>query len=359
MDKILVVNSNWLGDALFSIPALRAIKYGGEKQVYLATMLPGRCKRILEHNPLIEEIIEFDENSSHKGLNAKIETIRYLRKSKFQKAIFLHRSLTKLLLSVSSGIPERAGYRRKKTALFLTDKIAAIEKDGLHKAQYFLNLAQALGYKESGSEYNFYVTPEEFKEATVLLEAKGIIPFNDKIIALHPGANWTPKQWPIKNYIEFIQLIFNYSPQIKIVLIGNKKEIPLTSKIKQAFPSNQNNIINLTGMTTLGTLGGVLLFSDILISGDSGPLHIGCALKPLLGIKQYKIPFCIGLYGATDPRLTGPLSGRYQILEGERRADCNLPCHNFNCTDYRCIDSISPERVMQVVKQSDILNKTN
>ncbi|MDP8253723.1 MAG: glycosyltransferase family 9 protein [Candidatus Kaelpia aquatica] len=352
MDKILVVNSNWLGDVLFSIPALRAIKHGGEKQVYLATMLPGRCKRMLEHNPLIEEIIEFDERNSHKGLNAKIETIRYIHRGGFQKAIFLHRSLTKLSLTVFSRVPERAGYHRKKTSLLLTDKITAVAKDSLHKAQYFLNLAEALGYKECGLEYDFYVAPKEFKEASALLEARNINPLADKIITIHPGANWAPKQWPIKSYIEFIRIAFNYNSQIKIVIIGNEQEIHLGCEIEQAFSSNHNNIINLTGLTTLGTLGGALLFSDILISGDSGPLHIGCALKPLSGIQKYKIPFCVGLYGATDPRLTGPLSGKYQVLQGERHKDCSLPCYNFNCTNYSCIDSISPERVMQVVKQA-------
>jgi len=350
MDKILVVNSNWLGDVLFSIPALRAIKHGGGNQIHLATMLPSRCKRILEHNPLIEEIIEFDERNSHKGLHAKLETILYMKKNKFQKAIFLHRSLTKLSLAIFSRIPQRAGYYRKKTTLFLTNKVPAIDKNSVHKAQYFLNLAQALGYTERGLEYDFYVTSDEFKEAHMLLEANNIAPFNNKIIALHPGANWEPKQWPIKNYIEFIQLALNYSSQTKIILVGNEREIPLGHKIKEAFPFNQNNIANLIGITTLGTLGGLLLLSDVLISGDSGPLHIGCALKPLSGIQQHKIPLCIGLYGATDPTLTRPLSGNYKIIEGKKRSNCNIPCHDFTCTDHVCMNSINPQIVMQAVE---------
>jgi lipopolysaccharide heptosyltransferase II len=346
MRKVLVVNLNWLGDVLFSIPALKAIKKA-QPDIFLAVALPKRCRRILEFNPLIDEIIEFDERNQHRSLKAKLKFISEVRRKKFDKVIFLHRSSTRVIIFTLCGIPNREGYCRRKTRLLMTKCIPDPGKDSMHKARYYLNLVNNLGYPHRDLSYEFYVPDEEIKNALQMLMQLNI-DVNNKIICLHPGANWTPKMWPRDHYVRLINLISDWMPEINFLIIGTQKETPLAKYIIEN--SNYKNIYDLTGKTTLGTLGGVFLFTDIMISGDSGPLHICCAVQ-IPDDKKYKKPLAIGLYGPTSRHLTGPLNGNFIILEGKRKKNCLLPCYNFKCQDHQCIYSITPQMVFETIKK--------
>ncbi len=346
MDRILVVNLNWLGDVLFTVPALKTIKKSN-CNIYLAVALPSRCKRLLEFNPIIDEIIEFDERTTQRSLIAKIKFILQIKKKQFDKVIFFHRSSTRIIIFTLCGIPYREGYCRKKTRLFLTTCIPDPGKDSMHKAKYYLNLVNQLGYRLWESSYEFYITEEDICQAENILKQLGIN-LSNPIICLHPGANWPPKRWPLDYYPQLIKLIWNWNPEINFVIVGTSREKQLAEYIIENTPGNK--IFDLTGKTTLGTLGGLFSFTDILISPDSGPLHI-CAALQIPNNKSGKKPLAIGLYGPTSQSLTGPLSGNFIILEGKRKKDCLLPCYNFRCQDIYCMHSIKPKRVAEKIQK--------
>ncbi|MDP8234648.1 MAG: glycosyltransferase family 9 protein [Candidatus Saelkia tenebricola] len=347
MKKIVVVGVNWIGDALFIIPALKAIK-NSFPDSYLTVALPKRASRILKHNPIIDEIIIFDEKDSQRSLVKKIKFISIIRKKHFDKVIFFHRSFTRTLIFSLGRIPEREGYCRGKTKLLLTKCAPKLNKDSVHKAEFFLELVKQLGYSPLELSYQFYVTPEDISQGKTILSSFKINP-QEKIISLHPGANWAPKRWPLHHYIKLIELILNWDNTKRILILGSLKDKHLALKIKSGF-KNSKNIFDLTGLTSLGSLGAISLFSDIFISGDSGPLHIACASIPLFQTDEYTNAFSIGLYGATSQELTGPLNGNFVTFAGERKKSCQLPCHDFNCTDYTCMKSIIPEKIFEIIK---------
>lgn len=346
MNRILVVNLNWLGDVLFTVPALKAIKKSG-RNIYLAVALPLRCKRLLQFNPTVDEIIEFDERTTQQSLVTKIKFILEIKKKKFDKVIFFHRSSTRIIIFTLCGIPSREGYCRKKTKLFLTTCIPDPGKDTMHKAKYYLNLVNQLGYKLQELSYEFYITEEDVYQAENILKQLGIGGHNP-IICLHPGANWIPKRWPLDYYPRLIKLIWDWNPEINFVIVGTSREKQLAEHIIEN--TSGNKIFDITGKTTLGTLGGIFSFTDILISPDSGPLHICTALQ-VPNNKSGKKPLAIGLYGPTSPFLTGPISGNFIILEGERKKDCLLPCYNFRCQDIYCMHSLKPEKILEEIQK--------
>jgi len=347
MHKILIVNLNWVGDVLFTIPALKAVKKA-RGDIFLAVALPGRCRRILEFNPAVDEIIEFDERNQHRSLIARARFISEIRKKKFDKVIFFHRSSTRVIIFSLCKIPEREGYCRSKTRLFLTKCVPDPGKDSMHKAQYFLNLVNALGYPLKDMSYEFYVSEEEIKIALQLLR-EFEVNVEDKIICLHPGTNWKPKMWPLNYYIQLINAISAEVEKVNFLIVGTRKETELARTIIENV-HHREKVFDLTGRTTLGTLGGIFLFTDVMISGDSGPLHL-CSALQLPDKGRYKRPLAIGLYGPTSKDLTGPLSGNFLILEGERKNDCSLPCYNFNCQDYHCMYSLKPQIVLKTVRR--------
>ncbi len=349
MQKIIVVGVNWLGDVLFMTPALKAIK-NSLPDSYLAVALPERVGRILEHNPIVDEIINFDEKGSQKQWIAKIKFISEIKKKRFNKAIFFHRSFTRTLIFSLAGILEKEGYCRKKTKFLLTKCAPQPDKDSMHKAEFFLNLVRNLGYTPLDLSYEFYVTDDDINKAKEILTSLKIEPWNEKIISLHPGANWPPKRWPVQNYIKLIQMILNMDIKKKILMLGNLKDKDIAAKIKSSF-KDCDNISDLTGLTSLGTLGAFFLFSDILVSADSGPLHIACASTPISKSKQYKKVFSIGLYGPTSKTLSAPLSNDLMVLTGDIRKTCKLPCYDTGCNQYICMESIDPLKVFEVIEK--------
>ncbi|OQX80794.1 MAG: hypothetical protein B6D56_04200, partial [Candidatus Omnitrophica bacterium 4484_70.1] len=120
MRRILVVEVNWLGDCVMSLPVFSALK---EKfrDSYIGVMCPERVKELFEIIPSVDEVIEFDEKDTHRGFLSnrgflsKIRFIKELKKKRFDTAFLLHRSFTKALICKLANIKERIGFKRKKT----------------------------------------------------------------------------------------------------------------------------------------------------------------------------------------------------------------------------------------------------
>src|SRR5208283_21428 len=116
MNNILVVNVNWLGDAVFSIPVFKALKKT-YPQVHLACLCVPRVKEVLQYCPYVDKAITYDERGKHRSPWAKWKLIRYLKKEKFDAAFLLHRSMTRSLMVYLAGIPLRIGYGKLKVLL--------------------------------------------------------------------------------------------------------------------------------------------------------------------------------------------------------------------------------------------------
>ncbi len=144
MKRILIVNVNWLGDALFSTPAIRAIK-NRYPDCFLACMVVPRVKEALERNPYLDELIIFDERLVHRSFWAKVKFIFQLREKKIDTVILFHRSFTRALICHLAGIKERIGYYTKKRSWLLTKSLNCPNRDSLHRVDYFLNLLSLIG----------------------------------------------------------------------------------------------------------------------------------------------------------------------------------------------------------------------
>ena len=131
MKKILVVNVNWLGDVIMTLPIFRSLKKIYPES-YIGVMVPPRCVGLFENDPYVDEIIPFDEKTTHKGILKKIAFIINLRKKHFDSVYLIHRSYTRALICLLSGIKERVGYATQKTELLLTYKINP-PQEGIHR----------------------------------------------------------------------------------------------------------------------------------------------------------------------------------------------------------------------------------
>lgn len=326
--RILIVNVNWVGDVLFSTPFIRAVRESNP-DADIACLLHPRCKEMLEANPRLNEIIIYDEEGAHKSLLGKWRLINELRSKNFDEVFLLHRSFTKALITYLAGIKERIGYPTKNRGGILT-KVVEEPSDELHKVEYFLNIAKAVGMEPKDASYEFFVQDRERKFIKELLQKEGITD-KDLVVVFCPAGNWPPKRWPRESFARLgDELAERFAA--KIVLSAARKDLELIEDIKSVMA---NAPVVTAGKTNLQQLGALLERANLVVANDTGPMHMAVAV----GVKT------IALFGPTSARLTGPYGkGDYRIISGNKF--CEVPCYNVTCKDNACMSAIKVEDVL-------------
>jgi ADP-heptose:LPS heptosyltransferase len=173
---------------------------------------------------------------------------------------------------------------------------------------------------------------EDHGAVEALLEEWGVKPI-DRLVVLHAGANWRLKRWPAGNFARLADALATRYP-VKVLLMGDREELPLVQGIVQRMRTKP---FVAAGRTTFRQLGALLHRAALLISNDSGPLHLGLAVG---------IPV-IAIFGPTAPHLTGPLEGSGSpsvTLFGS--VGCPVPCYRLQCPVNLCMEQIRVEEVL-------------
>ncbi|MCP4649527.1 MAG: lipopolysaccharide heptosyltransferase II [PVC group bacterium] len=333
MKKILVINVNWLGDVLFSTPTLKALR-ANEPDVYIACIVVSRCEEVLKSNPVINEIIVYDEYGKHRSFGAKFRFIRMLRKKKFDVVYVLHPSLKRAMIGYLAGIPERIGYDTKNRSFLLTRPIPAPDQQ-MHKIDYFLNLLKNCGIKTDDRKCDFFISSEDEEKAQALLESKGLKD-GEKTVLINPGGNWLLKRWPVE-YFAKLANILNEKQKVKIIIAGAKKDYDLAKEIADKMIREP---IIVTGQTNLPELAAVMKRAACVVSADSGPMHIASAF----GVNT------VAVFGPTAADLTGPIGNAKTVIL-QKDIGCEIPCYQLSCVDNKCMKAVSPEEVADTVNK--------
>jgi heptosyltransferase-2 len=355
--RILIRGVNWLGDAVMTTPALLRLR---EKfpNAHIALLCPEKlCDLWLDH-PAVNEIISFAAGESVFAIGKK------LRAGKFDLALVLPNSPRSALEVFLAGIPQRIGYARPWRNFFLTQAVppradaikmrkrtdAEIKKlisrlptpslqlpNAAHQIFEYLHLTAALGASAEPLPPQLLVTPEEVEAAR---KKFGLEKITQPVFGLNPGAEYGPaKRWPVDKFIAAAKEIQRQTNCVWL-LFGSKNDTAITIQIESAISNSQSAIFNLTGKTSLRELMALMKCCRVLLTNDTGPMHVAAALgTPVV------VPF-----GSTSPELTGPgLPGdpRHRLLKSD--APCS-PCFLRECPiDFRCMNGFGVERVVEAV----------
>jgi heptosyltransferase-2 len=321
----LVVRSpNWLGDAVMALPAVRNLKtlIGAEP---LAVATPEKLAALWRACPFVDRVIALP-NPKNIGAVAQ-----QLREGNFTTAVLLPNSLRAALEAWRAGIPQRVGYARGGRGLFLTRTVPVPKRDPvrLHQKYYYLDLAAAVGAPtdESLPELRRPVTEpnganEKSNLPSPLLPTAGAG-------AICPGAEYgAAKRWPLESFVAVGQALVGRG--LPLVILGAKGDAALAAQLAEKLPGARNR----AGETTLEEFMAELAAARLVISNDSGAMHLASAL----GVPT------LAIFGSTEPALTGPLGTHTAILR--HHVPCS-PCFLRECPlDFACMTSITPERVL-------------
>ena len=334
MKNILVVNVNWLGDVIFSIPVFKAIKkrYPDSKVCCLAVP---RVKDVLERCASIDEVIVFDERQKHWTPWGKLKLVSGIQKRKFDAAFLLHRSMTRALLISMAGIPIRVGFDSEKQNAFLTHRIKS-DQTIRHRSDEYLQLIEGFGAPVIDRVCQLEVS-SEMMDAVNLKLLHANIEQKDRLVIINPGGNWDLKRWPAESFSDLVRRIskeFGW----KVLISGGPGDLALANQI--AFESQVSPVV-WAGQTTLGELLALYKRANIVISNDSGPSHVASSVGTDV----------IALFGPTRPEVTAPRgAGRVDVIFKE--VGCNkAPCYHLSCSCNHCMQAISVDDVLQVIKK--------
>ena len=310
--NIIVYNMNWLGDILFSLPSLEALKKTYPHS-HLACVVPHGYDDLLE--PVADEVIAISDT----GLWGKLETLFRIRKTRWDIGFLFHRSKSRAQILKLARVKKRIGYAAKNREHLLTTSYPE-PPQAIHKMDYITQLLTAYGIKNIPQTYR-YSAP------------KLTLPLPKPYVVFHPGSNWEPKRWPTTHYAELGNLL---STDRSVVITGTSQDHPLAKDIKMRM---KRSIIDLTGQTTLKELSSVCREASVVIAGDTGPMHLAAASGAHV----------IALYGPTSPELNGPRNQEKSKVIWENPGCKSYPCHDIHCKHDLSLSKISPQRVYEKI----------
>ena len=333
--KILVRGTNWIGDAVMSIPALRELRrIFPDAKITLHTR--SWAEGLFQDASFIDEIIAFEKNRF--AAKDVYDNSQFLKGDAYDLAIILPNSFESAVTSFFSKIPRRIGYNKDLRGLLLTDPVAVPEwKNRKHEAFYYLNLIGEVEKRILGRDTVSSAMPQSVLEiserrrsdAKAKLVKCGIDPAKPTVALGAGSTNSRAKRWPADRYAALNDRLQS-ELGVNVILVGSKDESDVAATVINA---SQRKPIDLTGKTDLGEAAAVLSKIDLLISNDMGLAHVA----PAVGTKT------IVIFGPTNPDTTRPYSMNAEVLR--KQVECS-PCMLRDCPiDHRCMTWISVDEV--------------
>ncbi len=320
--RILIRSSNWLGDAVMSATAVRAIK-SGRPDVHVTIAAPEKIAPMWNLIPEVDAIIPFPNDSF-------LPVVRLLReRTRFDVAILFPNSLRVALETWLSEIPRRVGYRGHWRSWLVNQIVREPRKPGPpeHHSLYFLRIARECGAETSNVEHGTSNVRIPSPQQTSNIK-------HQTLIGLCPGAEYgAAKRWLPERFAEAAAKITAQS-SAQWILLGTKNDAAIGEQIAAAIG---DHCVNRIGQTTLDQLIAELWQCRLLLTNDTGTMH----LAALLGVPV------VAVFGSTEPRLTGPLGNGHTVLR--HHVECS-PCFLRECPiDFRCMKAVSAQEVADAV----------
>ena len=335
--NILIVKLSAIGDVIHTLPSLAALRelY---PEAHITWVVEEAAAGLVNNHPLLNAVLISRRKSwikyLRKGefsrpLREMRAFLRELRKRPYDLVIDFHGLLKSALIVLLSGGKRKLGYdsMQELSGLFYNEKIP--EDMNKHAVDRYLDFPRHLGAKIAKAQ--FILPSDNAAQARIqsLLEKYHLE--NKKFIAVNPVAYWETKLWDDEKFARLADLI-KAKLDIEVVFTGSEKE-----SIEKITARMQDKAVNLAGETTLPQLAYLYQKALLLVTTDSGPMHLAAAVGTPV----------VALFGPTNPQRTGPYGEGHTVI----RADlpCS-PCLRKECPNTKCMQDILPEHVMAVIE---------
>ncbi len=359
--RLLVRGVNWLGDAVMTTPALQRLRECFPR-AHITLLTHEKLAELWRAHPSLDAVIAFAQGESPWSIASR------LRQERFQTALIFPNSPRSALEAWLARIPSRIGYARSWRTWLLTQavkdrpqriamrrlsgrEVRRLCRDGResadgsapnspgagHQTREYLYLAAAMGASPEPLPPRLAVAPGEVQAAAMKFGLDGAGPM---LVGLNPGAEYGPaKRWPVQRFVAAAREIGSQE-DCAFLIFGGRSDSPITAELEAGLADASLPVFNLSGRTSLRELCALLKVCGVVLTNDTGPMHVAAALgTPVV------VPF-----GSTSPELTGPgMIGdpRHRLLKSS--APCS-PCFRRTCpVGLRCMNNIEVREVAAAV----------
>ncbi len=327
--RVLVRLPNWVGDVCFAAPTIEALAAAAPDARFVFAGRPG-LEALVARLPGFERFVPV---SSDGGLAAARRTARDLRALRCDAALVIPRSLRAALAPALARIPVRVGFASQGRSILLTHPVRGWKPLRLaHRSAYVAALLAPFGLDTTVRPFAFEPPGDALAWADGFLAGAAGRRAGRPVVAFEPGGAYgVAKRWSEGRYAELARRLVT-AGRADVVLVGTSDAAPLHDRIASLAGVP---IVRAAGATDLVQLAALLRRSALLVTNDTGPMHLGAAVRtPILA-----------LFGSTDPAVCGP-RGRGPIRVLYEKVDCS-PCYLRECPvpGHPCLDRFDVDRV--------------
>lgn len=336
IDKVLIVGPSWVGDMVMAQALFKLLKQQ-TPQIVIDVLAPEWSRAIIERMPEVNNTLSMPIGHGQLQLKARYRMGRELRSAGYQQAIIIPNSFKSALIPFWAKIPKRTGWRRELRGVLLTDA-RSLNKQRL---PLIVERYLALALPKNAIIPNNWLRPSleiAYDRLTQVREQYGLMHDQSPVLALCPGAEFGPaKCWPTAYYAEVANAFIKKGWQVW--LFGSAKDSEVAAEIQILTKQRSRD---LTGRTSLANAIDLLSLANLVISNDSGLMHVAAALqRPQITI-----------YGSTPPEIAPPLNTKSKILY--LNVACS-PCFKRVCPrveeHHQCMRELKPARVLQTAEE--------
>lgn len=336
LKRILLVRPDRIGDVLLSTPAVEAARKA-LPDAWIMMLVAPHAREIVDLNPFLNGYLILDKKGRHRGFLGMVRFVKELRRYRFDTALVFHGTRRVHLALFLARIPVRIGYDRK-WGFFLTKRLKDVKVYGKkHEADYTMDLLRAARLVVGGGRVFMPTTEESDVRMERFLKERGVSE-KDELIAIHPGASSPSKLWMSDRFAEVADRLqeWNY----KVILVSGPQDIATGQAVLKAmrWPA-----VDACGQTTVRELASLFKKAKLLISNDSGPVHVAVGVGTPV----------ISIFGRSQPGLS---KTRWRPL-GEKdialQKDVGCPvCLADDCQiHFECLKALSVEEVLAAARQ--------
>ncbi|HKY71414.1 MAG TPA: lipopolysaccharide heptosyltransferase II [Nitrospira sp.] len=334
VQQLLARGPNWLGDAVMCEPALKGLRRLFP-QASITLLVKPLVAELFESHPAIDRIFLYEDKGRHAGPAGKWRLARDLRREGFDLAVLFQNAFEAALLTTLAGIRRRYGYATDGRSFLLSEPVMTPDRRApVHQVDYYWNMLAPLGLAGHPGQPELFLSPDEERSMAERLARVGITA-DDVVIGINPGSTYGgAKRWFPDRFAEsterLCRRVSDDGRRPAVVVIGAKGEEPLGREIASRLSVCS---VVLSGATTIRELMAVVKRCALLVTNDTGPMHIASALR---------VPV-VAVFGPTDWRSTSPCGEDHALLR--HPVDC-APCMLRECPiDHRCMTGVTVEQV--------------
>ena len=336
--RILVIQTAFLGDVVLTLPLVEALRtcFPGAHLTMLTT--PANAP-ILDGQPGVDTVVTYDKRGAQKGMRGMWALARQVRAQGYDVVMSPHRSMRSAVLAAYSGSPQRIGFAQWGTRWAYTTTVP--RPVAAHEAERNMQLIQALqpAQTPASPRLTLRIAPEARRQADHFFAAAGITR-NTVLVGIIPGSQWGTKRWPAERFAALVERV-TVRTNTRCVLFGAPEDRTIAAAITAAC---RGPVLDFIGQTSLQALPAYLERCTVVVSNDTGPMHIAAALgKPIVALYG-PTTAAMGFtpYGVPWEEISVPLPCRPCNAHGPHR--CPL-------SHWHCMLDMSVEQVIAGVER--------